>query len=139
MSLKRADLQQLANRRLREARVLRRNKHYEGCYYLAGLAIECALKACIARKTRKYDFPDKQVVNDSYTHDLAKLLKTAGLERDLANASKSDPNLESNWAVVKDWKIESRYDFMSKQKANELYNAIAARTHGVLSWIKRQW
>ena len=129
----------MLTKRIREARVLRKNKHYEGCYYLAGYAIECALKACIARKTRRYDFPDKDVVNKIFTHKLSTLLKIAGLELDLDKASKSDPNFGSNWAVVKDWDSESRYKFKSKQEADVLYKAITARTHGVLSWIRQRW
>ena len=30
-----------------------------GAYYLMGYAVECALKACIAKQTKRYDFPPK--------------------------------------------------------------------------------
>lgn len=78
--MNRADLQRLTRIRLREARVLLKNGHYEGAYYLLGYAVECAFKACIARQTRRYDFPDRKLVNDIYTHDLNKLLSISGLE-----------------------------------------------------------
>ena len=45
----------------------------DGAYYLAGYAIECALKACIAKATRRYDFPDRKKVDASHTHDLREL------------------------------------------------------------------
>src|SRR5262249_10273775 len=54
----RADLQQLSRLRRREARVLLDAGHSAGAYYLVGYAVECALKACIARSTRRYDFPE---------------------------------------------------------------------------------
>jgi HEPN domain-containing protein len=69
--------------RLKEAKALLAAGFPEGAYYLAGYAVECALKACIARKTQEFDFPEKKRVNDSHTHDLGKLLVLAGLSEDL--------------------------------------------------------
>jgi HEPN domain-containing protein len=40
--MNRADFQKLAELRIREAKVLLDSKHYEGAYYLAGYAVECA-------------------------------------------------------------------------------------------------
>jgi hypothetical protein len=48
MSQDRATFQQLAELRLAEARALHAEGLYSGAYYLAGYAIECALKAKIA-------------------------------------------------------------------------------------------
>jgi hypothetical protein len=42
---------------------------------LAGYAVECGLKACIAGKTQRHEFPDKKIVNASYTHNLRELVK----------------------------------------------------------------
>jgi HEPN domain-containing protein len=50
--MNRADFHKLAEIRIKEARVLLDRKCYAGAYYLAGYAVECALKACIARKTQ---------------------------------------------------------------------------------------
>jgi len=77
----RRDLQQLATLRIREARQLLQTSNFSGAYYLAGYTIELGLKACIARKTRRYDFPELTVVRDSFTHDLKKLVRIAGLEK----------------------------------------------------------
>ncbi|HEX7677842.1 MAG TPA: HEPN domain-containing protein, partial [Thermoanaerobaculia bacterium] len=66
--MNRQDLQWLARTRLSEARVLLAAKKYDGAYYLAGYAVECALKACVAKKVRKFDFPDKKLALDSYSH-----------------------------------------------------------------------
>jgi len=98
----RNDLKQLSLIRLKEARVLLKNKNYEGCYYLCGYAIECGLKACIAKKTKKYDFPDKKTVDESYTHNLTTLVKTAGLIIELDKGMKSNPIFGTNWGIVKD-------------------------------------
>jgi hypothetical protein len=47
----RAELQALAARRIREARVLFDAGEFDGAYYLAGYAIECALKAIVIKGT----------------------------------------------------------------------------------------
>lgn len=60
--MNRADLQVLARLRLAEAKVLFDNRRYEGAYYLLGYAIECALKAYIAKQTKRYDFPEKNLL-----------------------------------------------------------------------------
>jgi len=46
---------------------------------MAGYAVECALKACIAKQTKRYDFPDKKRVRDVFTHNLETLVKVAEL------------------------------------------------------------
>ncbi len=53
---------------------------FDGAYYLADYAVECALKACIAKGTQRGDFPDKKTVDSSYTHNLNDLIKVARLE-----------------------------------------------------------
>jgi HEPN domain-containing protein len=83
MAMNRNDFQQLSELRAKEAKALLAAGFPEGAYYLAGYAVECALKACIARKTQEFDFPEKKRVNDSHTHDLGKLLVLAGLSEDL--------------------------------------------------------
>lgn len=57
--MNRADLQNLAELRINEAKLLLDRGFYQGAYYVAGYAIECALKACIAKKTQQFDFPEK--------------------------------------------------------------------------------
>ena len=76
----RRDLQELSKVRLKEARALMKLGLYDGAYYLAGYAVECALKACIAKDTRRHQFPDKKRVDLSHSHDLLQLIRVAGLE-----------------------------------------------------------
>lgn len=72
--MNRIELQQLARLRIREANILFQNGSYSGAYYLSGYTIECALKACIAKKTKRHDFPDKDFINKSYVHNLEQLI-----------------------------------------------------------------
>lgn len=137
--MNRTDLQELAEIRVREAEALLTNNKYEGAYYLSGYAIECALKACIAKRTQQYEFPDKNAVIQSHTHDLSQLIKAAGLEVELRNEMLADPAFETNWAVVKDWSEVARYRKPTARKAQDLYSAITDATHGVLRWIKQRW
>jgi len=43
--------------RLKDAEVLLQKGRNEAAYYLAGYAVECALKACIAKQTKRHEFP----------------------------------------------------------------------------------
>jgi hypothetical protein len=139
MNVTRTDLQELSRTRRREARVLLNANLPTGAYYLTGYSIECALKACIARGTARHSFPDKERANESHTHDLTKLLRTAGLQTAFDQAANASQALARNWAIIKDWKETSRYDStIDMTKARALYRAATAR-NGVLSWLRRNW
>lgn len=56
----RKDLQELSKVRLKEATALLKLGLFDGAYYLAGYAVECALKACIAKGTQRGEFPDRK-------------------------------------------------------------------------------
>jgi len=51
--MNRGDFQQLAEEHLRHAKALLDAGLYSGAYYMCGYAVECALKACISRKTNQ--------------------------------------------------------------------------------------
>ncbi len=137
--MKRRDFQELAALRLKEARILLRNNCWEGAYYLAGYAAECAIKACIAKQTARHDFPDKDRVNASYTHKLEALLKLTDLVKPLKQAETTHPELNSNWTIVREWDHESRYERASRGDAEALINALGDRRHGVLRWLRQYW
>lgn len=132
--MNRVELQELAFRRL--AVDLSATGHFDSAYYLAGYAVQCGLKACIARKVREHDFPDRTTVNDSYTHNLAKLLKTAELEKPLLA---SPGAVVVNWTIVARWSEGSRYEQREQAEAEELISAITDPSEGVLQWIKQHW
>lgn len=138
--MNRKELQEIAQIRIREAETLLHNGHFEGAYYLAGYAVECALKACIAKQTHEHDFPDLKWARKVYTHNLEDLLSLAGLEEERKMREKSDPDFSSNWAVVKDWSEEARYQVeIDEQKARDLVNAVTNENSGVLPWLKTLW
>lgn len=136
--MNRDDFKEIACIRFEEARVLLDNQRYDGAYYLSGYVIECGLKACIAKRVKEFEFPDKKLANDCYTHNLENLIKTAGLETDLKNELKKQ-NFKFNWVVVKDWTEESRYQKHLEQVARDIYSAIADQGNGVFEWVKRHW
>jgi HEPN domain-containing protein len=136
--LNRRDLKNLALTRLKEVEVLLNNRQYSGAYYLSGYVIECALKACIAKQTKKFEFPDKKTVMDSYTHDLEKLVKVAKLDTQLKSLL-NDPDFSLRWSTVKDWSEESRYQTHNRQEALDIYSAITDPNHGVLQWLQQHW
>jgi len=138
MAETRREFQQLARMRLKDARVLMRGGNAEGAYYLTGLAVECAVKACIAKNTRRHDFPPSQeAVRDIYTHKLAKLIGAAKLQAALDADTKTNSSLNKNWAVVKDWDVSSRY-LTKGFNARDLYRAVAGRD-GVMQWLRQRW
>ena len=109
-----------------------------GAYYLAGYAVECALKACIAKQTKRGDFPPK-IADNYYTHDLTKLLKTAGLESQKNIDAKALTDLDKNFGLVARWKAINRYMPVSQPEARDLIEAITKRKQGVLPWLKKKW
>lgn len=137
--MNRTDLQAIAFTRLSESEHLFKGSYYSGAYYLAGYVIECALKACIARKTQEHDFPDKNRVVESYSHDLAKLLRTAGLEQELRKARQQTPTLERKWDVVREWSEATRYEIVGQEDAKTMLDAVGNRDGGVLLWLMQFW
>jgi hypothetical protein len=137
--MNRNDLRQLSRIRIKEARTLLEAGCFDGSYYLCGYSVECALKACIAKKTRRHDFPDKKTVNDSYSHNLTALVAVAGLNTLWQDEMTSDPEFALNWTTLKDWSEERRYRLSTKKEARDLYRAAVSRQHGVLRWIRQYW
>jgi len=138
--MNRLDFHRLAAVRLREAKTLLDAGEFSGAYYLCGYSVECALKACIAKRTVEHDFPDRRRVEQSYTHEISnKLLAAAGLQGELQEKVDLDPAFAANWAVVKDWTQESRYELHDEKTATAFYTAVADPEHGVLAWLGTLW
>ncbi len=137
--MNRTDLQQLSNARIRAAKILFAAAEYSGAYYLAGYAVECALKACIAKDTQQHDFPDRERAQKSYSHRPIDLMRVADLYNEFQAAMLSDPILATNWTVVSKWTEQSRYEFWTAVDADGLLNAVIREPDGVLPWIKRHW
>jgi len=107
----RAQLQQLAELRVQDAEALLTVSRWDAAYYLLGYAIECALKACVAKQFRLHEVPDKELVNSFYTHSFDRLLAISGVKS----------NLEI------------------RRKVDTRYEAVTNSATGILPWLKTQW
>lgn len=137
--MNRTDFQQLADVRIDEAAALLAAQKWDGAYYLAGYAVECALKACIAKLTNQFDFPDKRFAEQCFTHELPRLVDCAELDDKLDTDLGADTILKANWKIVVQWEEVSRYRRKTQAEAEMLYNAITDPDHGVLPWLKQNW
>ena len=119
--------------------MLFRNGRFEASYYLAGYAVECALKACIAKKTKRFDFPDKSLAIGAYSHDLLQLAKVADVDEEIMAESANDPLFLVQWTLARKWSEQSRYHSKRKEEAQALLKAVGDRKQGILRWIRQHW
>ena len=137
--MNRRDFRRLAELRLADAQILLANRRYAAAYYLAGYAVECGLKACIARQFKLYEFPSRNA-ETRYRHGLEALAKNDRLAGALDRQKSSAPKFASNWSVVIDWSGQSRYKHdWSRQEAERLLSAITDVPDGVMEWIRQLW
>jgi hypothetical protein len=129
----------LAEERARDALGLINIGQWSGAYYLAGYAVECGLKACIARKTSQDDFPDKEFAIKCFTHRFDPLVILAGLESAFKAKVLVDRTFDDYWQIVVRWDETARYKIWSESDARDLYEATTNPTSGALSWIKAHW
>lgn len=141
MPLTNTDFEQLAEERIADARALLAAQRWSAAYYLAGYAIECALKACLAKRTQAGEFPPPvDVVRKSYyTHDLTDLLKAAGLGPARDAKAQTDTAFGKHWGSVTQWDEAARYALKTQLEAEQLLSAIDDPTSGVLLWIRAYW
>lgn len=138
--MNRTDFQHLADVRTAEAAALLAAGLWDGAYYLAGYAVECAMKACIAKLTKAEDFPpDKEKIWKIYSHSFTSLLDAAGLGVAYKTDTATDPILAKNWLITLRWNEQSRYERTPEADARALMDAITDPAVGVLQWIKRYW
>jgi HEPN domain-containing protein len=136
----RRDFRRLAELRLADAQFLLAGRRYAAAYYLAGYAVECGLKACIARQIRQYEFPrSARFSRDVFTHDLKELVKHADLGDLLAEKIADSEHFKRNCEAVAKWTEESRYLRTSREDAEALFSAITDEIDGVLAWIRQRW
>lgn len=137
--MNKADLEKLALLRLEDAIFMLQANRCSSAYYLAGYAVELALKACIAKLVQPNTIPDKAFINAIYVHKLDSLLGVAGLKHSFDTDSKADPQLAAYWAIASNWSEESRYAFWDSFAAASLVEAIHEPTHGVFQWVRKHW
>ena len=140
-----AELRQMAEERLKDAKTLIEGGRWEFAYYAAGYAVECSLKSCILSRMIHTGlvFDEEHKPKDCLIHDLDKLVSLAGLRDKLDDNQKvsnsTGGEFAANWATAKKWKVTSRYEAKTEDDAKRLYAAIADEPHGVLRWIESYW
>ena len=139
LEVSKAVLQRLADEKLRDAKILLYQKAASNAYYLAGYSVEMALKACIAKNFKSDTIPDKDLVRDTYSHNLKNLVATADLQSTMLAKQKANQLFAAYWAVVNLWNPESRYNAATQIQAAEIITAIEDSSNGVLPWIKQHW
>lgn len=137
--MNRGDLQQLADERARDADALLAAGRWSAAYYLAGYAVECALKACIAKRTQQYDFPDRDIALKCYTHKIEELVLHAQLKGQRDAATTANAALANNWLTAGGWTEHARYKLWTEADARKLVGAVIDPVDGVLTWLKTYW
>jgi HEPN domain-containing protein len=138
----RSEWRRTAESRVRDAAALLKARRYSAAYYLAGYAIECALKACIVaylKKNLAVIFQDRRFSEKCWTHDFKELLRLAGLRARWDADIDANPALRDNGEIVQNWNETARYQRKSRAEAEGLYQAITDPAHGVLPWIRNHW
>ncbi|MBX9578918.1 MAG: HEPN domain-containing protein [Gemmataceae bacterium] len=140
-----AELRTLAEERIEDAKVLLDGERWEFAYYVAGYAVECALKSCVLARMihTGWVFEDKANVKDCLTHDFGKLVELSGLKAELdaqlAASTAAGGEFVGYWGTVSLWRVTTRYAAKSQAEAEALYEAITHDPHGVLKWIRTYW
>jgi hypothetical protein len=148
-----AELREMAKERIKDAKALLRGKRWGFAYYTAGYAVECGLKSCVLARMvhTAWVFQEKWEAKVCLTHEFAKLIDLAGLRNELdaklaasaaaAAAAGGPPGgvFAGYWGTVIQWKVATRYESKTEAEAKGLYEAITAKTDGVLKWIQKFW
>lgn len=137
--MNKSDLERLTQERLKDAETLLNHGQWSGAYYLAGYVVECAIKACIARETKAYDFPDKVKADKVFTHNIKALLDVALLRQKRDQDMANNLQKEAYWNLVEAWNERARYNQWTETQARELYEAVTDPQQGVYQWIIRFW
>ena len=142
----RLEFQQIALLRLDEAETLLAQDKYDGCCYLAGYALESALKAAICHNMDNDDFFDvlkSETARAFKIHNLAELVILAGLSTEYKDLNTKNSILLSNWECIKNdikWSEQLRYQIgFTEIEAKTMINAINDPLNGILKWIRKFW
>src|SRR5258708_31060954 len=133
--MNRREFQELARIRIRDVEALMKAQRYSAAYYLSGYVVECALKACISKKTKRFDFHDKNS-NRLYTHNLSELLAIIPLTDELERAT---DGVKARWAIVKEWSESSRYGKVEGDRSQSIFASVSDPAEGVLTWLEHFW
>jgi len=117
-------LKYLIANKIKDAEILKRNNRFPASVYIAGYAVEIALKYKVCKAlqfdfgfpettqelsayrnyiNRNYSKPLMIALNDIRTHNLNRLLFYSGIEFKIRN------DFFSEWRIVTEWNPENRY------------------------------
>ena len=151
--LNQADLRRLAQERIQDASALLAGGRWSFAYYVAGYAVECALKSCILSQMihTGWIFESKVKIDQVLTHDFAELVELAGLKTQLnvrlaasaaaatAAGGPAGGIFVGYWGTVLQWDVASRYQTKTEAEAREIYEAITHAPDGIMQWIQNFW
>jgi hypothetical protein len=134
-------LRLMAEERIIDAAALRAANRSAYAYYVAGYAVECALKSCVLAQMIHTGgvFTSKKFAEECFTHDFGALVKLAGLTAQLNAELAANPAFVGFWGTVTLWKETSRYEQKTQPEADALYLAITDNANGVMRWIQKYW
>jgi hypothetical protein len=101
--MKASDLKQLAQEHLDDANTLQGGQRFAGAIYLAGYAVECALKFRICQTLGWSEFPPSNEHRALRSHDLNFLLNYSGKLLEIKKEHLVP------WQRIEDWNPEMRY------------------------------
>ena len=140
-TLTRDDLKKLARLRLKEAEQLYQRRLYDGCVYLCGYVIECALKARICPFLGLTTYPTEGEHGRIFkTHNFGILKLLGGLEGEITITK--NKVLFENWSAVAKWDPEQRYaraGSCDRKRAAEVLASIKDKPNGVFAWLTKRW
>lgn len=144
------EIRNLADQRLKEARILYENGMYDGAFYLAGYSVELNLKAKICEKLgipNLFDEANKEtnsikgigeIRKTLKTHNLFILLIFSGLKAKFDLDKSNNNNLAKvNSLLFNAWDENARYKpcgYMVREDVKKLINLLSG-TNGILKWI----
>ncbi|MGB7600828.1 MAG: HEPN domain-containing protein [Candidatus Sulfotelmatobacter sp.] len=140
-TMTRRDLRELSRVRLQEAEALYKAHLYDGCVYLAGYAVELALKARICRLLRVKEYPLSGDIGKAFkVHKLDQLKVLAGLTPEIDMSKNKE--LFDNWSKAVGWDPEQRYEAPGKYDARTakiILDSLTSKPNGVFTWLSLRW
>lgn len=120
-------------------------RHLRGACYLAGYAVECALKVCIintlnAKRDARFvrwsqvteHFGGRPNLRGARSHDLGLLLSASGLTAELQMVG-----MKASWDRCQQWSHDWRYLSDSDMNPSEARDFVAA-CRAVYDWIRQR-
>lgn len=138
----RDQLRTISKTRFKEVKILYQNNLFDGAKYLAGYAVETALKARVC-KILDSDYPETGEISKSFlTHKFDTLVKLGGLQKTLDNELSSNVNFKTNWSLATSWSEILRYNPIgtsTKTDVADIINALEDKKNGILTWLIKRW